>query len=1621
MCTIDMRGRSYGPDGCQVPVGGGGGTCGETRTLEIINEFRRLYEEKMQEIDTAGGGDCLQVSRGISRGARVSFRHSAGKSSKAGISNFQEKIKLQQDWIGDLTAQNEMLVKAVEELEREATERVHVLEEKLHQSAQCICEVMKRYREYDVTSDLLAEPLQRVFCLENDQKNLLEFVRRIREENRWDVHGLKFYAVSYRDLFGSPEVQKPEPDSKKGAYKNTGCAKKEETLKTRECYITELHDKLDYYNKFGDVECLSKELECKREECISLQRSMKDTQQALVEEIATKYDAILQLKKECQQLEERCIQADKQTAFKDDIIKELRKEIKQLKQQVSLPEKPFKSNSLPKPALGVPESYLVINHSRKVVQSGKSTVIYLRSESDDKTANAIYKEHTSTCARCRKKLEDDLAGKPAEDEPKGGVGSAVRSLHLCKSENDLNAFKKSLRPVKERSRLTSGGLNRCNTSVGASDAFEARLRRGAVVDGLKEDCESLLEKVTLLEKYLDELKLLANNNLREYLEREETHISCTPRISEKRYSDENPWFENFDIDENLLKVIEDVVVDLNRVIEVKDTQLRKQLELIKILVSKLFHVDKGLQFLEERASEMKKKIAQLKDTVKELVWSLHEAEEKLERESKVCKICKGRAKVSFVENAEVQACIDGADTDQMETVQKRDEIIKVQSDTVNILQRELESLKGQESELRKEREKQCCEVQILKNRVSDLENALQDAEGRAANLQTAVDLYLNSVNVLEASEEKCKIETSKKLTISNLQSALVAAKQELDEVKQRSQESVSLGWASRWFGLSVLHEREQHGLINCFNVIMADAEFEKQNLEEQCGYVIEEYEYLQDMNFDLEVEHCNSLQDVDVLENQLFKYQSLLRSSEDECSEYRNYCKKLAKQKKCYEEVVAYFKKEMATMSEQLCNLQELLTLSNESAQEETCKLVQAYVNVQAENEKLSTRLAAAEQKAVLESQMNELRETKICELQQLISERELDLGRHDQAILNIRQSLQCSLEQNEELQATIVELHGTIAQLQDAVRMYEADNCRGHEGTEQCWAQIACCKNKLEELKEALDEKTAELCKLEMAYNDQARALKSAQMELKETRERQKDKQRQLKCAAEELKQKLAKSEEGYCKACCEITNLQTQLAALARKEAVKDLEVKRYRKIVSDLKNTLIELNKSLASGKIEASSAQNKCRRSECRKNVQPHADGANKPHDACLNCPCEVEFYQSIVETLKKSVIDLKKKLAESQDKNRDLEDACKCKDARLEELSTGKDKEHDELRKRLAEKLKQSQAEEARYLEMASQFEKELNAVRQELEVKTLQLNEVKHSAQEINSTKCIQLACAQEELDALKEEMNRMLRQHCVLNAENEKLHAQGACMQATVSKLEEKSQLLKGQLERYLDELQGVQREKEALVQKNCELLSELRSLQSNFGSVAKHQRYTSDSVKVLESELIEMRHERDEVCLESRNVINNVRAWLQEQRKIDEVVTRRERDYCDTIRRLRQDHEDMQRPYTSTPQRPCKKVVAPCVKSASPPPQCPSPWSLGSQGTASIHDGRSPSRSPCPDEECDWYSSTMTPTREEEDDDEDWVSKVEHLAAQVRRTNNIWKKKMKHPDDVVSRDTKK
>lgn len=202
---------------------------------------------------------------------------------------------------------------------------------------------------------------------------------------------------------------------------------------------------------------------------------------------------------------------------------------------------------------------------------------------------------------------------------------------------------------------------------------------------------------------------------------------------------------------------------------------------------------------------------------------------------------------------------------------------------------------------------------------------------------------------------------------------------------------------------------------------------------------------------------------------------------------------------------------------------------------------------------------------------MNQLNESKICELEKLISDKELDLGRHDHAILNIRKTLQCSLKQNEELHGTIVALNSTIMKLQGAIKKYDSDNTKSKEYSMTCQEQINSCKVKLQELKESLERKTTELCKLEMAYNNQNRSLKSAQIELKEIKEKQREKHCNLKCIMGEMDEKLKLSEQKYNKLMEGYKKMETQLGILTRRESIKQVEIQRYRQIVVDLKKTV------------------------------------------------------------------------------------------------------------------------------------------------------------------------------------------------------------------------------------------------------------------------------------------------------------------------------------------------------------------------------------------------------------------------------------------------------------------
>lgn len=124
---------------------------------------------------------------------------------------------------------------------------------------------------------------------------------------------------------------------------------------------------------------------------------------------------------------------------------------------------------------------------------------------------------------------------------------------------------------------------------------------------------------------------------------------------------------------------------------------------------------------------------------------------------------------------------------------------------------------------------------------------------------------------------------------------------------------------------------------------------------------------------------------------------------------------------------------------------------------------------------------------------------------------------------------------------------------------------------------------------------------------------------------------------------------------------------------------------------------------------------------------------------------------------------------------------------------------------------------------------------------------------------------------------------------------------------MHEQNQTLK---EQYLSRIKNLNAEKEVLLKKNNELLSELRSIQSitcdkqqrlvffvlEFNFVYKTIGGSRSVVKQLE----ELKNSKNEICSESRNVIKNVKAWVTEQKNINSMMVKREQELMQTIRQL-------------------------------------------------------------------------------------------------------------------------
>ncbi|CAD6216459.1 GSCOCG00004621001-RA-CDS [Cotesia congregata] len=310
--------------------------CEETTSLEILNEFKKVYEKRIASIDPND------------------------------VNKSEHKIKIMTEWITDLDAQNTMLVRTIEELEEAACCRVKMLEEKLKHTSFVLSENMSGYSKpsqqnlnelTDRINQLERDEKilqQRIQYLQSDIRGLLELIRRAQVENCWRLDGINFFEIRPKELEKKVDYLNKKLKSRDKVIHKSVCKfqvlkesllnnstvnpefkddiiKVLDTVKNElidEKYIENLQDKalsdstVQIDNNVDTLK-LKNQLDEKMREISRLNHQLN----CLEKVIAEKHDLIMNLKDQVTYLEEQFRQANIQLQFKNNIIKEMRKDL----------------------------------------------------------------------------------------------------------------------------------------------------------------------------------------------------------------------------------------------------------------------------------------------------------------------------------------------------------------------------------------------------------------------------------------------------------------------------------------------------------------------------------------------------------------------------------------------------------------------------------------------------------------------------------------------------------------------------------------------------------------------------------------------------------------------------------------------------------------------------------------------------------------------------------------------------------------------------------------------------------------------------------------------------------------------------------------------------------------------------------------------------------------------------------------------------------------------------------------------------------------------------------------------------------------------------------------------
>ncbi|XP_051165160.1 polyamine-modulated factor 1-binding protein 1-like isoform X2 [Leptopilina boulardi] len=181
----------------------------------------------------------------------------------------------------------------------------------------------------------------------------------------------------------------------------------ESAIVAKDLKIKNLHESLEESNaklekllhENDKCEAKNKQIQELEIQLTALQKESLESKEALASEVAEKYDQVIVLRREIQELEDKCHHLSMQTQFKEDIIKDLRKELKQISQKDVSHSKHVRINQEPASEI-VSEDFsshknevvMYLSKTKQMMEKEKEALSILKEEIEKMTTELRYKQ-----------------------------------------------------------------------------------------------------------------------------------------------------------------------------------------------------------------------------------------------------------------------------------------------------------------------------------------------------------------------------------------------------------------------------------------------------------------------------------------------------------------------------------------------------------------------------------------------------------------------------------------------------------------------------------------------------------------------------------------------------------------------------------------------------------------------------------------------------------------------------------------------------------------------------------------------------------------------------------------------------------------------------------------------------------------------------------------------------------------------------------------------------------------------------------------------------------------------------------------------------------------------------